>query len=375
MKRVAGWLIGALLLLTPALSNALEGLHLGDKAPAFSLADLSGAAQTLDALGARPRVILFWSTWSPRSLDVLRDFAVLHERWAAAGLAIVAVNADGEQLDASRMQAVRACVERLQLPFPVLLDGGLHTYAAYGVMALPSAVVVDAAGRIAYVLGGYPETLREELKDNIQLALGGGAPRDVAAAAPSAGAPALTPPEAEEPAAAPTSRCSIPRAFYCSMAAERQHAAADPAIVAVRLSICRGDAVEAERMLQGVSREAGQSVDLRFAQANLLLLKGQTTAARAAFGALLSTDPAAGWGEWGLGMMALAEGDPDRALGHLRAAAAGRGALPEAETAVLKYLEEFWRSRRPAPREEEFLALFQELDGVRACYRKLAARG
>ena len=33
--------------------------------------------------------------------------------------------------------------------------------------------------------------------------------------------------------------------------------------------------------------------------------------------------------------------------------------------------EEYWRTQQPAPSEERFLALFRELDSVRACYRKL----
>ena len=366
------WVLGALLLLVPASSHALEGLHLGDKAPAYSLADLSGVAHSLDAMGERPRVILFWSTWSDRSLELLQDFRAFHERWAAEGLAIVAVNADGEQLDSIRMQAVHECADRLRLPFPVLLDSGLRTYSAYGVLALPSVVVVDASGRISYVLGGYPEMLREELKEKILLAMRGGSPEGVATVAAKAGEPPAPQPAAEEVSA---TRCSIPRAFYCTMDAERHRAASHSAIVAVRLSICRGNAEEAERMLESVSRESIQSGDLRFAQGSLLLLKGQTTEAREAFNALRDSYPTEGWGEWGLGMTALAEGDPDGALSHMVAAGAGREALPEAETAVLKYLEEFWRTGRTAPHEDKFLAIFQELDSVRACYRKLGSPG
>lgn len=363
-------LLALVLLVLPRSAPALEGLRLGDEAPAFSLPDLSGASHALATPGDRPRVVLFWSTWSPRSLEVLRDFRAGHERWAAAGLAVVAVNADAERMDATRVRTVREYVERLALPFPVLLDEGLRTYAAYGILALPSAVVVDAGGRIAYVLGGYPETLREELKGQVELALAGGAPERVAAvAAPAAASPAPLP-GAEEPAA----RCTIPRALSCSMAAER-HAAADPSVVAVRLAICRGNAEDAERMLRGVGAEALRSIDLRFAQGSLLLLKGRTEEARQAFRALQASYPGAGWGNWGLGMAALAEGDPDGALRHMRAAGAGRATLPEAETVVLKYLEEHWRARRAAPHEEQFLALFRELDGVRACYRKLAGRG
>jgi peroxiredoxin len=369
------WLLCALLAFAPASAHALEGLRLGDTAPAFSLADLSGAAFSLDAAGAHPRVLIFWSTWSPRSLEVLQDFRDRHDALAAQGLEIVAINADGEQLDARRLQAVRDYVDRLMLPFPVLLDAGLHTYVSYGILALPSAIVVDAGGRIAYALGGYPETMRDELKDKVQSALRGGVSVTDVLAAGAAGAAVE---EAAEdagaaPAAAggPESRCTLPRAFYCSMAAERQRATADPAIMAMRLSICRGDAAEAERMLGGVSQQASWSADLRFVQGSLLLLKGRTQEARWTFNALRRSHPQEGWGEWGLGMAALAEGDPAEALGHMVAAGPGGAVLPEAETAVLKYLEEYWRAQKTAPHEEQFIALFRELDGVRACYRKL----
>lgn len=352
-RRLFGALV-ALVLLLPTAAPAIEGLHLGDRAPGFTLPRIGGGELSLDALGERTRVILFWATWSPRSLEALGDLRALHEQWGAEGLEIVAVNADGERLDAARAQAVRERIERLGLPFPVLLDADLGTYAAYGVLALPSAVVVDAGGRIAYVLGGYPETLREELKENIRLALG------------------ERPAPAEE---APATACSIPRAYYCSMAAEQARGTADAAVMALRLSICRGDTAKAERLLQEVSREARWSGELSFAQGNLLLLKGRTQEARMIFSMLRGTHPAEGWGEWGLGMAALAEHDAERAFGYLRAAGARGAALPEAQTAVLRYLEPFWRERQAAPREEQFIALFRDLDGIRSCYRKSGARG
>lgn len=367
---MANWILVALLVLLPASAQALEGLRLGDKAPAFSLAGLTGKVYSLDDMGERPRVVLFWSSWSPRSLEVLRDFRAIHERWSAAGLAVVAVNADAEHLDPAGLQSVRDCVERLELPFPVLLDEGLRTSGAYGILALPSTVVIDAHGRIVYALGGYPETLREELQERIATAVGGGGTERVVVRDSAPAEPPVKPAETED-----ASRCTLPRAFYCTMALERHSGTADPAVVAVRLAICRGSADEAERMLQGVGREAAQSVELRFARGSLLLLRGLTVEARESFSALRGSDSAGSWGEWGLGMTALAEGNSDEALDHMRAAVADGRILPEAETAVLKYLEEFWRSDRTSPREEQFLALFPELGAVRACYKKLGALG
>ena len=85
--------------------------------------------------------------------------------------------------------------------------------------------------------------------------------------------------------------------------------------------------------------------------------------------------PEEAWGSWGLGLSALADGDEVAALDHMREALAIDGGNAEVETAVLKYMEEYWRKNRTAPQESEFLSLFAELSSVRNCYRQLNRRG
>jgi uncharacterized membrane-anchored protein len=145
--------------------------------------------------------------------------------------------------------------------------------------------------------------------------------------------------------------------------------------MAVRFCICHGDAEAAKSMLSGAGTKSLLRLDLRFALGNLMLLKGRIDDARQAFESLRKHFPQESWGEWGLGLVALAEADTEGALSHLQAAQAKGWSIPEAETAVLKYLEGYWRSNSAAPREEQFLALFADLDSVRVCYRKLNQRG
>ena len=192
----------ALLLIVPASASALEGLKPGDAAPRFSLPDLAVGRITLGDLAGAPGAIVFWSTWSPRSAEVLADFAARHAEWSAAGLRVVAVNADRERLDPAGRAAVERYVAGMNLPFPVVVDEGLETYAAYGVMALPTTVLVDPGGRISYALAGYPFTLREELEGQVALALGPGAP-----GGPNIAATSTEP----EPGLAPGTACPIPR--------------------------------------------------------------------------------------------------------------------------------------------------------------------
>ena len=97
----------------------------------------------------------------------------------------------------------------------------------------------------------------------------------------------------------PAGSCSIPRARSCTRIDERDPSASNPAIMAVRLCVCHGDAEAAQLMLSGVNGEALAGLDLRFALAHLLLLKGRTADARRAFELLREQHPQTGWGEGG----------------------------------------------------------------------------
>ena len=110
--------------------------------------------------------------------------------------------------------------------------------------------------------------------------------------------------------------------------------------------------------------------DVRFALAEFMLLKGGRTEARMAFDSLQKRYPGQAWGEWGLGILALADGREREALAHMQTAAALGGACLEAETAVLQYLQGYWVEKRQAPAEEAFLAIFAGLAPVRDCFAR-----
>jgi peroxiredoxin len=340
-------MIGMLMLLTAAVPAAGATPLVGETAPPFLLPDLFGRTISLDYLDGHPGVVVFCSIGDDGAAGLLVEVQQYQERWGRESLAIVAVNADGPQPAQSTRDSIRAAADRLQLTFPVLPDAGRTTLTAYGVRELPAAVVIDAGGRVAAVLQGIGLAQRQELKQQLILALG------------------------DQPAVA----CTIPRARSCSHVDERDSSASDPAIMAVRLCVCHGDVAAAQVMLSAVDPAALGGVEMRFALAHLLLVQGRNAEARLAFETLRAEHPQASWGEWGLGIVALAEGTAEAALGHIRAAGSGGWSIPEAETAVLKYLEGYWRVNRAAPQEEQFLALFDDLDSVRVCYRKLYQRG
>lgn len=359
-------------LLAPGRAAALMNLRPGDAPPPFTLPDLAGGRVGSESLAGSASVVLFWSTWSPRSTEALDDFKRHAVAYGGRGLKIVAINIDGESLGAARQAAIREFAAARALPFPVLVDDDLKTFASWGVMAHPTEVLLDAGGRIAYVLPGYPLSLREELEEAIRKALG---------------MPAIR--QREEP----TSVGFVPRGMALqhydlgrlllgkgdhekALEAFRRAAAADPgfleaAVMTARVSLAFGSLAEAEHLARKVSPELINRGDLRYLLGNLMLAKGDPDAAESAFRALQQRLPQEGWGEWGLGQVALSRSDRAAALELFRAARAAQSGNPEGEAFVRRHFRDRWLRRESVPEEDGFVALFPALGETRERYRKL----
>jgi tetratricopeptide (TPR) repeat protein len=371
-RRTAVGLLTALVLTLPHAAGALMTLRPGEMPPTFDLADLAGTRVGPDVLAGRASVVLFWSTWSPRSAEMLEDFKRHASAYAAQGLKIVAINVDGENLGAAQRAAIREYAAERALPFPVLLDDGLKTFAAWGVMAHPTEVVLDAGGRIAYVLPGYPLSLREELEDAIRKALG-------IPVTPQRGAP---PSVGFVPQGMALQHFNLGRRLLAAgdhdkaLAAFRRAATADPgfleaAVMTARVALAFGNRAEAEQLARQVSPEMINRGDLRYLLGSMMLTKGDLDAAERAFRGLSERLPQEGWGAWGLGQVALARGDRAGALALFKDARALQDDNPEGEEFVRRHFRDRWLRRESSPEDDGFVAVFPSLGEIRERYRKL----
>jgi len=123
---------------------------LGSPAPALALSQLGGGTVDLTSLRGRPVVVNFWATWCGPCRDEMPELA---SRWRAhqsTGLEVLAVNST----DQERGKDVRRFVERLALPFPILLDKRGRMRERYALTTLPTTVFVDSAGVVRAVHAG-----------------------------------------------------------------------------------------------------------------------------------------------------------------------------------------------------------------------------
>ncbi len=173
-----GWLLAGLAVFLFAPAGAtLQNLQTGMKAPPLTLKSLAGETRGLDNLaGAKLTVVVFWSTWSSKSAAALVRMDRLYRQYRNQGLTVVAVNADGQETSPQTVAAVQAMATKLNLAMPVLIDSGLTAFHDYGVIALPSTVVLDREGIIRYELAGYPLVGAEELADFVATAMEGKKP-------------------------------------------------------------------------------------------------------------------------------------------------------------------------------------------------------
>ncbi len=188
VRTLAAALAALSLLAGPA--SAFKRTEVGQPVKDFRLPSLDGTEVTLaKSLGAKATLVVFWATWNSRSAEALADFQKLFAERGAQGLAVVAVNVEHQELTEEDRGKIKATVAELGLTYPVVIDKGLVVYNDYGVVAVPSALLVDGQGKVAELVQGYATNTRHEFEDRVLNALG------VAPERPAAAVSALPPAE------------------------------------------------------------------------------------------------------------------------------------------------------------------------------------
>lgn len=151
-------LFACLLLLNGTVSSsALNSLEVGMEVPDFSLSDLNGTTRNFAGLkGDKLTVVLFWATWGDNSKKALQQMQALHQKYKEAGLSVVGINVDKQDLSEKNLAEIRAVIAEQKITFPILIDRGLATFNSYGIIAVPSTLILDKNRVLSHELSGFP---------------------------------------------------------------------------------------------------------------------------------------------------------------------------------------------------------------------------
>jgi len=120
-------------------------------APELQARDLTGVPKNLADYRGKVVLLNFWASWCPPCLREMPSMERLRMKMTGRPLAIVA-------LDSAETPAeVNAYLSRMKLGFPILLDPDGSNTKRWKVFALPTSFLLDANGRVRYVLTGPTE--------------------------------------------------------------------------------------------------------------------------------------------------------------------------------------------------------------------------
>ena len=111
----------------------------------FTLPDLDGMPVTLGRyLGKKPVLLFFWATWCPECKAAIPEINAMTEEPLAGKLQIL-----GLDYRESR-EKVANTVKTRGIRFPVLLDARGQAARAYGVVGIPTYILIDRRGNVVY---------------------------------------------------------------------------------------------------------------------------------------------------------------------------------------------------------------------------------
>jgi peroxiredoxin len=118
----------------------------GSDLPAdFILPDLDGQPVALNRfLGKKPVLLVFWATWCPECKAAIPEINAMATGPLAEKLQIF-----GLDFRESREKVARAVKSR-GIRYPVLLDERGQAARAYGVVGIPTYILIDRKGNVAW---------------------------------------------------------------------------------------------------------------------------------------------------------------------------------------------------------------------------------
>ncbi len=142
-------LLGLAALGTAAVA-APPPLRIGDPVPPFSLQTLDGKTLNITSLKGKVVLLDFWATWCAPCRQAMPELKALLQKNTGKPLVVVSVSADEDR------KAPEAFARANGMTWIQAWDGqGKVIGGVFGASSLPSYVVIDADGRIAYLMKGW----------------------------------------------------------------------------------------------------------------------------------------------------------------------------------------------------------------------------
>jgi peroxiredoxin len=313
---------------TAAPATAVSRLKQYDKAPGFDLPAMvpPGKHVTLEPLD-RPILLMFGEPYNQLTQEAL---TTLKKIYKSIGLAEVDVPVYLILSQAPTEEQKARLDAKEEIRADILLDKDLKAFGDYGVIVLPSVVVIDKQGRIDLALSGVPLAFSDMVEDALLFSVG----RMTQEAYESSRSASPGPSDHEE-TAAKASRLTglagqLMRRGFGELALERYQEVLglDSNYLPARIGLARcliqlNRLPEACEQLQKVLKADENHIEANLLMASVEIRRGgeEIASAKWRLNWLLTTHPTHPQANYLMGVICETQGEKDRALEHYKKAA------------------------------------------------------
>ncbi|WP_404428412.1 thiol-disulfide oxidoreductase ResA [Sutcliffiella horikoshii] len=138
-----------------------EIVDVGDEAPNFVLTDLEGNEVMLSDYEGKGVFLNFWGTWCKPCEREMPYMENQYQAFKEQGVEVIAVNIRETNL------AVEKFRDRHGLSFPIPMDKRDQVRQAYGILPLPTTILLDENGKVVKKHSG--ELTEEDVKEFMEM--------------------------------------------------------------------------------------------------------------------------------------------------------------------------------------------------------------
>ena len=166
-------MITVMFFVIPHAGASFKYIKTGMEAPDITLKTMKGDEVNLAGLKGSPAsIIVFWATWSTRSIPALKEAQKMAEEYGEKGLNVLTVNVNSPKMKYQDTQDVTKMKDDLKLSLKVAVDDGYQAYNTFGVVATPSFAVLDSNGTIVHEAASFRKATADELRAEVEMLLG-----------------------------------------------------------------------------------------------------------------------------------------------------------------------------------------------------------
>jgi peroxiredoxin len=130
-----------------------------EKAPDFTLQDISGRSVSLSNYSNKAVVLFFWTTWCPNCRKDLSNFNKEYDNLKSSGIELLAIDVQESKAK------VESFVKSNSIKYPVLLDIGGNVSSKYKVVGVPTIILISKQGIILSVSHAFPSDYKNTLAE------------------------------------------------------------------------------------------------------------------------------------------------------------------------------------------------------------------